>query len=401
MTLAVKGIFPIHSNCPDELHHLAAVTAKLSKWIYYPHHADSLTLKNMSAVNAYFEVIENGQQVGKLKVRPCETETIKLKAASVKLRKTSRIGKKLFDVEVAVGREYEVADLAVKCRSIFPEGYSSGRIHEDEGMNPVQWTIVTSDDGKHAIVVFRGTKNAKDMVIDGSGMIADRKNELDLCVNSSIWGALHTSTSQADVIISELRDVAVGREVVICGHSLGGGYAMLFGLKLLSMDMRVDAVLSHGGPMVIEPPGEGHVRGRKLWDALSAVSRVYVNEFDMIPRLPSCRSWVFDVIPRVMGLQFGPLRVNLDKSLLEDNFGSRFSLFGNVRHAGLLFFISDGCSTAESWKAESEDAMSRLDKAPEEIVDKNFNVNFFCPQYIITHHLAYHEVTAQLGLHVG
>lgn len=244
------------------------------------------------------------------------------------------------------------------------------------------------------------------MFIDVSGMIAGRVSELDLCVNSAMWAALHNSTNQADKIIAELHDLATGREVVLCGHSLGGGYAMLFGLKLLSMGMRVDAVISHGGPMVIEPPSEGHELGCKLWGALGAIARVYVNEFDVIPRLPSCRSWVFDVVPRVLGLTLGPLRIGLDKSWLEDKFGSRFSLFGYVRHAGLLFFISYGCDEAECWKADSEDAMSRLDKKPEEIVDRRFNVNllnvnFFCPQFIITHHLAYHEVTAPLGLYMG
>ena len=123
-----------------------------------------------------------------------------------------------------------------------------------EGKNPVQWAIALSNDGNTAIVVFKGTDNPMDAVV-GISAILDYKESLDLEVHSGMWGALHVKKNGvAEQIMAELREVGGGREVVVCGHSLGGGYALLLALEMLQRNMKVSAVISHGGPQVIVPP---------------------------------------------------------------------------------------------------------------------------------------------------
>jgi len=136
----------------------------------------------------------------------------------------------------------------------FPAGFSTKVVRKSGSENTVQWAIVSPDDSEDLVIVFRGTKGALDMIIDASAI---SNPHFGLKVHSGMWSSLHTSGGAAEQIITELETLLKTRgspKIIICGHSLGGGCAVLLGLELLARGMRVDEVISHGGPMVVVPP---------------------------------------------------------------------------------------------------------------------------------------------------
>jgi pimeloyl-ACP methyl ester carboxylesterase len=74
--------------------------------------------------------------------------------------------------------------------------------------------------------------------------------------------------------------------LVVCGHSLGGGYAQLAALELLQHDnskFSPSAVVTFGSPLVIVPdPGHEH---RDTWEALDAMCLSFINSYDPVPRM--------------------------------------------------------------------------------------------------------------------
>ena len=115
--------------------------------------------------------------------------------------------------------------------------------------------------------------------------------------------------------------------MVVCGHSLGGAYATLFALELLKRGVAVRSVASFGGPQVVVPKPDN-----ELWRSLNEVATVYVNEFDAIPRLPSCERWVFDAVPSIA-------HVSAEQAAY---LREKWSSLEKYRHIGRLLFIGDG-----------------------------------------------------------
>lgn len=141
--------------------------------------------------------------------------------------------------------------------------------------------------------------------------------EIGLRVHGGMWSALHTDAlGVLPRIIEKLRarqhdplsTCGSMKRLVICGHSLGGGYALLTALELfakgaqqtyskqgeapLSLKVYCPEVVTFGCPQVIVPD-----QTNTLWNSLKAVSTCVVNSWDVIPRLPSCEAWMFRVIP--------------------------------------------------------------------------------------------------------
>ena len=114
-----------------------------------------------------------------------------------------------------------------------------------------------------------------------------------------MWAPLHRGAGRCVVDrivkeVTELRQTQALPKLVICGHSLGAGYAVLSALHLFtSTDLDVTAVIAHGCPQVIVPPAS---YDHPMWHRLHAVVKVYVNQWDVVPRLPSCGKWLHDVL---------------------------------------------------------------------------------------------------------
>ena len=86
-----------------------------------------------------------------------------------------------------------------------------------------------------------------------------------------MWAALHQDYNGPSIferVVERLAGLSSLLPVVVCGHSLGGGYAALCGLELLSRSAPVVAVHGFGAPQVILRP-KGDPEQHPLWQRLS------------------------------------------------------------------------------------------------------------------------------------
>ena len=128
--------------------------------------------------------------------------------------------------------------------------------------------------------------------------------------------------------------------VVLCGHSLGGGYAILRGLELLHMGVDQHAIVMHGALQVIKPDFNS-----ELWGRLNEVTTLYVNGFDVVPRLPSCNEeWKETLVGLVPSLtrekSYGAFELHIDELLENMGVWKTFQQMGDFRHVGKLVFAT-------------------------------------------------------------
>ena len=127
-------------------------------------------------------------------------------------------------------------------------------VHMVSTTSAIQWAVLTSDETVY--VVFRGTAGTEDIFTDLNlfpvRVLSDKLN----IVHGGIWNALHFADNEATDEIKIILKAAIADnpkiEVVVCGHSLGGAYAILCALELIHEDdpVKVDHVISHGPPQL-------------------------------------------------------------------------------------------------------------------------------------------------------
>jgi Lipase (class 3) len=208
-----------------------------------------------------------------------------------------------------------------------------------------------------------------------------------LGVHGGMWTALHSQQkSAAEQVRDKLRDELssesnAGLQKVLCGHSRGGAYAILCGLELLHMGMKIDAIVAHGAPQVIIP----NVR-YELWCYLGNITTIYVNGSDVVPRLPSCHEdWKETVenMLRMKRTKFG-FEISIDNYLIV--VWEMLWRMGNFRHVGKLTFIQmvkDGqteCQLVDA-NGEGSEGWDILNDLPKCSGD-----------FIIDHHIMYQYV---------
>lgn len=301
--------------------------------------------------------------------------------------------RRLARLELRSGRGYTIKQtldgkaICEACEPL-PAGVCIEHVDLSEGTNVVQWATLTSADTIY--LAFRGTYHVLDAVVDLGFMTHDDAPH-GLRVHGGMWNVLHQRrhpvVSMAIERIRALRESRRGlKHVVLCGHSLGGGYAILTALDMLHRGFEVDAVVTFGAPQVVVPD-----RGIDLWHSLDAITTLVVNSYDVVPRLPSCLPWLFDAIPKSLlgGRSFGSVTVGCDLvEVLEKKLGRQREVMADYDTVGTLMFVGEGSRFAWS-VASSADLGHRevLGRVPEQL-----------GTFIFQQHLAEAYVSVVLGL---
>jgi len=176
----------------------------------------------------------------------------------------------------------------------------------------VQWAVV--EDGNTVFVAFKGSDANISDVISSLGAIPVQHPVHGLYVHTCVHTSLQAGPSEelgvAGRLSAILQQVARRRSVVLCGHSLGGGYALLVALELLHANSaRVAAVMTFGSPHVVVPSVES-----RDWKRLSAITCHFINSWDAVARIPSQWEWLEGTVKSVLStleVKTGPVKVGV------------------------------------------------------------------------------------------
>ena len=170
--------------------------------------------------------------------------------------------------------------------------------------SPVQWLLARR--AGTVYLIFQGTVDVQDAVIDVSA-VPDygRFKEHGIGVHSGIASILEQDVDDVGHVLNDVLGALkqhrqAGELLVLCGHSLGGGYAQVMAIHLLIRDVEIFAVQTFGAPHVLVPPGK--TAPQMLWQRLHALTTHWVHAWDPVPRLPLCKTWLVDVMPKLQKL---------------------------------------------------------------------------------------------------
>ncbi|CAE7946486.1 unnamed protein product [Symbiodinium sp. KB8] len=268
--------------------------------------------------------------------------------------------------------------------------------------SPVQWFLARSDNALY--VAFRGTDDVQDFAIDVAA-VPDytRFEEHGIGVHS---GIAHALEQRGDGIRHVVNDVLralkehrqPGERLVLCGHSLGGGYAQVMAVHLLSRELEVAAVRTFGAPHVLVPPSREEDR-QKLWCTLDSITQHWVHDWDPVPRLPLCKTWLTDVLPKLKQEVVTGLRVGIAQKYIQalqrhyDE--TRAKLLERYDIAGEVVLVSKATSVAlraSEGSAASKELLG--EKPPESVMTRS---KLFAYHSMEDYLQIAHKLTAQLG----
>ena len=238
--------------------------------------------------------------------------------------------------------------------------------------SPVQWFLVRS--GSTLYASFRGTNDVQDVAID-VGAVPDytRFEEHGIGVHSGIAHALEQKGDGIRHVVNDVlqalqEHLQKGERLVLCGHSLGGGYAQVMALHLLSRNLDVAAVRTFGAPYVLVPPKPGDLS--ILWQKLNSITQHWVHDWDPVPRLPLCKTWLTDVLPKlkyevIQGVRIGIAQKYI-QALQQHYDETRAKLLERYDVVGEVVLVSKATSVA--FRASAGSAALMLGEKPPESV---------------------------------
>jgi hypothetical protein len=383
-----EGRFALEDSSKPGDHIWASPAAELAHWIYAPVKTDTICLNNSMQQTIVVYVEETGEQVN---IEACQGGSIRIppdrEDVTVKLYRLGLFGFISRRVRLGVERLargagcYTIkanADNVVYCAPSESESLSEEFEVESLQLSQqgalVQWAVVTTADAVY--IVFRGTspENLLDLPIDLSFITFDDAPH-GLRVHGGMWNALHQRSNHVVNAVYE-RLKQEDKPVILCGHSLGGGYAILTALDLLYRGLEnVSAVVTFGAPQVIVP--EYSIEWCRKLDAITTL---YVNSYDVVPRLPSCTNWIFDVVPNshIVAKSFVGGAITLEANIankLEETLGHQREVFDVYDTVGCLMFIGQGSKVARRVPSTDQAHREILSEAPRR-----------CGPFILEHH---------------
>ena len=190
-------------------------------------------------------------------------------------------------------------------------------------------------------------------------------------------GMAHALEQDGDEVSNVVNDVLgalkqhhrVGEQLVLCGHSLGGGYAQIMALHLLSRKLSVSAVRTFGAPHVLVPPKN---RSSQMWQKLHAITQHWVHDWDPVPRLPLCQDWLLGVLPKLKHEVTEGVRIGIAQKYIaglhQSCNGTRARLLEKYDVVGQVMLVSLTSSVA--YRASEGAPLKKLlsEKPPEPVM---------------------------------
>jgi hypothetical protein len=343
----VDHILVLDREAENHSHRFAVNAAELSSWVYNasnftPDGGNAIMLENHTGKGVALKVTDSGEW---LKLPAGEILRVDLPGSIANLQlQGSSVAQ-----EISAGKWYDLRigtgnDVSFEASEGLPAGFEIQAVHQSKEKNIAGWSVVTSSDT--IWIVFQGTKNLADVVVDMALLTFDDAPH-GLRVQGGMWLALnqrqcHTLNTITATITELQESNSRLQNVVMCGHSLGGAYAMLAGLDRLHKGLSLTSVIGFGAPQVIVPD-----RANPYWQKLSEITSVYVNSWDCVPRTPSCSGWLFNVVPAALpsiaALKIGGVSVGIKaSSKVIEQFAPHKEIFSDYDMVGSLVFVRTG-----------------------------------------------------------
>jgi len=183
-------------------------------------------------------------------------------------------------------------------------------IHSTNIDNLVYWFIAYEEDNpENLILSFRGTKNWKDALIDAYALVSHSQNsKYSFLAHKGMKDSLLGTYSD---ILQALENWTKDHKVnnlTVTGHSLGGGFSIIFYLLLhgesrilddgtvtsntahILQNIAIIQVYTYGAPTII-----GREEGVKNWEGLIEARESHIHNF----------VHNFDIVPRLLGNRLG------------------------------------------------------------------------------------------------
>merc|ERR1719362_2820646 len=108
--------------------------------------------------------------------------------------------------------------------------------------------------------------------------------------------------------------------------------------------MALSKVITFGAPQVIAPNYDNAV-----WQHLNRIAIQYVNDFDAVPRLPCCVTWLDDLLPRVASCNAAHVGVSIEvpSALKIASLKQSLAVASEYDVVGALVMITAGCRKAK------------------------------------------------------
>ena len=183
-------------------------------------------------------------------------------------------------------RETEIEKIAEKMGVESDEVLLTGFKTDHEGLCP-KFLVVADSETKTIVLSIRGTLSLKDVLLD---MVCEETTYLDGFTHKGILTGAKNVWSQACASVVSALNINPGYSLVVTGHSLGAGVAVLITLELL-MGESQDALPAGTSVrcVALAPPpvyrsGQS-IFSRSLPRTVSENIEIFINNHDCIPRM--------------------------------------------------------------------------------------------------------------------
>jgi hypothetical protein len=204
----------------------------------------------------------------------------------------------------------------------------------DGGGGLVQWAMVNKRDSDTSFIVFRGTimTNLLDWTVNLGVVQRVMPSAHGLIVHGGMLTSLEDPRSPTLHTLEKLLREKRPSNIILCGHSLGGGYAVIAAAHLLAQQQPVTKVFSFGSPQVVSDEQQSNV----AWQQLNQITTTLINKNDLVPRTLGvvAKAWVFEFLPHVLLQKSIPESVNNTITFVAKQAGYTI----NVKESVVAFF---------------------------------------------------------------